>query len=182
MVQAVPRADGGPVKETFPTLDAEVTLKLNGALVPATLVEQLYTRAREVVVEPLALGFVDSEFEAICSKIRVVGCIMLPVRCLVRVSYSAAGSSGCRWISVEVAIETFDRKTGAPTAIRLTSPTVLLGAEDPARFVAELVRETIRRTFEHELDECLYVDGVRMFDPHAADPEAKGEGRHDSPR
>lgn len=35
--------------------------------------------------------------------------------------------------------------------------------------VAGWVHGAIRQAVQHELDECFYVDGVRMFDPHVED-------------
>jgi len=38
--------------------------------------------------------------------------------------------------------------------------------EDPAKVGTYLVRSMLERTFVHEIEECLFVAGIRVCDPH----------------
>ena len=46
------------------------------------------------------------------------------------------------------------------------------GKPPTTRRLATLLRETLKRGLSHEVDECIYVNGRRAFDPHR-----RGAGR-----
>lgn len=66
---------------------------------------------------------------------------------------------GGSWVDVRLLIR--DRDTGAeePIQFRFNPPRSF---ESPAH----MVRDAIAWVLTHELEECLHVDGVRVFDPH----------------
>lgn len=57
--------------------------------------------------------------------------------------------------------------TGEPTMVhQIDYPPPLDRVDDPYWYL----RKFILRSLAHELDEGIVVDGVRIFDPHQADP------------
>lgn len=57
-------------------------------------------------------------------------------------------------------------ETGKPIKV-FTMQSFDVGAPEIAREHAEyLILRLIRRGIEHEIDECLFVDGKRLHDPH----------------
>lgn len=61
-----------------------------------------------------------------------------------------------------------ERESGVPTE-------VFCGFEEfQSPFeVYYCVREALQKLLLHELDECLYIKGVRVWDPHAVEQEVK---------
>ena len=64
-------------------------------------------------------------------------------------------------VSVRVDMLCYQRDTEEP---QWYGSTVCYG-NDP-RPLDQLVRCSLMRAYGHEVDECLYADGVRVFDPH----------------
>ena len=67
-----------------------------------------------------------------------------------------------------------DRNTGKPIGITFTKR-VTIRAWEKEGFRLEIIRMTIREWLMHELDEHLYIDGKRAFEPHRTQPWIQGE-------
>lgn len=80
-----------------------------------------------------------------------------PIRVDVKIQWRSA------WLLV-VSLEALDVHTGKPVVVHVTDPAGDPDTIDPWH----LVRRLLRFLLEHELDECLWVDGKHLVDPHAA--------------
>lgn len=68
------------------------------------------------------------------------------------------------WLIVKVHVRTADRDTGECDAF---GSEWLLKLPTTRERIVEVVREALIGQLTHEVDECLFVDGVRVRDPHA---------------
>jgi hypothetical protein len=65
-------------------------------------------------------------------------------------------------VTVTVRALVLDRETGG--ALPLVFSRMFAIAEGKTQ--AQMVRELMLEAVAHEIDECIYVDGQRVFDPH----------------
>lgn len=72
--------------------------------------------------------------------------------------------SACRF-PLRVTIRVPDIRTGLITGVHLIEDMPLFETSEGERIV--MVRAAVMRILQHELDECLLVDGVQFRDPHA---------------
>jgi len=73
-----------------------------------------------------------------------------------------------RWLLVEMRV--LDRDVGEPARVAHLFPLpARVGDEYDLRVVHSIVSQTLR----HELDEAFRFDGMRVFDPHAAERASK---------
>lgn len=72
-----------------------------------------------------------------------------------------------RGLRIVVTLQVDDRDTGTPLTVELDQniETYRLEAHGPG-LVAHLLRHTLTQAVQHEIDECLYFNGVRVKDPH----------------
>lgn len=78
---------------------------------------------------------------------------------------------GEKLVTVSVEATVADREVSKPIPLFFSrSMPMDIWKSDPQRQV-HFVRDTLRSMLMHELDECLKVDGVRVFDPHKDDPK-----------
>ena len=69
------------------------------------------------------------------------------------------------YVSVRAVLMVRDVRTGEPCSIvnrEMVHRVVLKDGKVPAY----IVRDLILRALKHEIDECLYVDGERVAEPH----------------
>jgi len=77
-------------------------------------------------------------------------------------------------IQIRAYLQVQDVETRLPTEVNKLSQ---LSGEAvrrlPPGFLRQEVRRTILQALEHELDECLFIDGVRLYDPHPIEPGSR---------
>lgn len=76
-------------------------------------------------------------------------------------------------VHIDFRMDCHDLETRKPILIatdRIVSDALFSGTvpayRDP-QAPAQLIRHIVRETIFHEIDECLLIDGKRVFDPHA---------------
>lgn len=68
------------------------------------------------------------------------------------------------WLVVKVHVRASDRDTGDLDDFGYETRLLLPVSNEQ---IALTVREMISSQLAHEIDECLFIDGIRKFDPHA---------------
>lgn len=87
--------------------------------------------------------------------------------------------AGESYTRLRVSIEVTDIVRGGRTFVTGEDRVHSFGRDVPEdqkrRFVLKMVRNCVLRTLEHELDEQLFIDGVRPADPHGDCPNLHRE-------
>lgn len=66
---------------------------------------------------------------------------------------------------LELTLAVTDIHTGKPSSVHKVVPLPSFGRCDERRAL-DIARSAAREAFEHEIDECLLLDGVQHVDPH----------------
>ena len=74
------------------------------------------------------------------------------------------------WLAV------YDRDTGEPMLLRSECMARELFMPGSFAIAIQFLRDYVRDLLLHELDECILVEGVRLYDPHKPKPPAKYAG------